>query len=264
VQVSSLAFRTDLALRRLAGAEIIDRGAYVGARTPANPDYWWGNFILLPGPVRASQAAALESIFMAEFPDAKHRTFGVDGSAGEVGDREVVQQLDLSVEVNAVLTARELREPAPLADHGTVVRRLGADADWEQAMTLRLAVYELAGKPGQRDFTARQFGEARQVCECGEGAWFGAFVEGRVVASLGLLRAGSATARYQNVETHADYRRRGLASRLLYESSVWAREALGIDTVVIVADPDYHAIDVYRSLGFAEVERQVQLQRLPR
>jgi ribosomal protein S18 acetylase RimI-like enzyme len=263
VQVSSLGFRTDLALRQLGGGEIVDRGDYTVVRTPANPDYWWGNFVLLPGPVRAGDGGRLAEIFSAEFPDARHRTFGIDGTAGTVGDRATVTQLGLGIEINAVMAAHGLHEPGPPAAGGAIVRRLSGDEDWEQAIALRLAVYELAGQPGQREFTARQFAEARQCCERGNGAWFGAFVDGDVVASLGLLRAWSGTARYQNVETHADHRRRGLASTLLYESSVWARDALGADTVVIVADPAYHAIDVYRSLGFEEVERQVQLERAP-
>jgi GNAT superfamily N-acetyltransferase len=264
VQVTSLGFNTDLALRRLGGSEIVDRGEYLVIRTPANPDYWWGNFVLLPGPVRAGEAARLTEIFRCEFPDAEHRAFGIDGTAGEVGDRDTVEQLGLNIEINAVLTTGALREPAHPAAQGAVVRRLIADEDWEQAIALRLAVYELAGKPGQREFTAQQFGEARECCERGDGAWFGAFVDGHVVASLGLLRAWAGTARYQNVETHADHRRRGLASSLLYESSRWARDALGADTIVIAADPAYHAIDVYRALGFEEVERQVQLERAPR
>jgi len=263
VQVSSLGFKTDLALRRLGGSEIADRDEYIVVRTPANPDYRWGNFVLLPGPVRARDAERLMEIFAAEFPDVEHQAFGVDGTAGRVGDHDTVKDLGLDIEINAVLTAHRLHEPARLGASGAVVRRLLADEDWEQAVALRLAVYELAWKPGQREFTARQFGEVRGCCERGDGAWFGAFVDGRVVASLGLLRAWSGTARYQNVETHADHRRQGFASRLLYESSVWARDALGVDTVVIVADPAYHAIDVYRSLGFEEIERQVQLERPP-
>jgi ribosomal protein S18 acetylase RimI-like enzyme len=264
VRVASLGFRTDLALRLLGGAEIVDRGRYTVVRTPANPDYWWGNFVLLPRPVRAGDGGRLMEIFCAEFPDAQHRTFGVDGTAGTVGDRATIKKLGLGVEINAVMTAGGLREPGPPASAGAIVRRLSADEDWEQAAALRIAVYELAGQLEQRDFTSRQFGEARECCERGEGAWFGAFVDGHVVASLGLLRAWPGTARYQNVETHADHRRRGLASALLYESSVWARDALEAETVVIVADPAYHAIDVYRSLGFEEVERQVQLERAPR
>jgi len=47
VGVTSLGFRTDLALRVLEGAEVADRGDYLVVRSRDNPDYWWGNFLLL-------------------------------------------------------------------------------------------------------------------------------------------------------------------------------------------------------------------------
>jgi hypothetical protein len=35
---------------------------------------------------------------------------------------------------------------------------------------------------------------------------------------------------------------------------------LGAQTLVMVADPGYHAIDLYRSLGFAVTETQLQAE----
>ena len=49
MQVTSLGFRTDLALRALEGAEITDCGDYTVVRSPDNPTFWWGNFLLLAG-----------------------------------------------------------------------------------------------------------------------------------------------------------------------------------------------------------------------
>jgi hypothetical protein len=46
MQVTSLGFRTDLALRVLEGAEVTDRGDYTVVRSPDNPTFWWGNFLL--------------------------------------------------------------------------------------------------------------------------------------------------------------------------------------------------------------------------
>ena len=47
MRVSSLGFGTDVALRVLEGGEVADRGDYLVVRTAGNPDYWWGNFLLL-------------------------------------------------------------------------------------------------------------------------------------------------------------------------------------------------------------------------
>jgi hypothetical protein len=46
VEIKSLGYRTDLLLLELSGSEFQDTGEYVVIRTPANPMYWWGNFLL--------------------------------------------------------------------------------------------------------------------------------------------------------------------------------------------------------------------------
>jgi ribosomal protein S18 acetylase RimI-like enzyme len=81
-------------------------------------------------------------------------------------------------------------------------------------------------------------------------------------ADLGIVRAGAGLARYRSVETHPDFRRRGLARAMVATAGAYALEHLGVRTLVIVADPGYHAIELYRSVGFSDVERQVQLSRV--
>jgi hypothetical protein len=78
VRITSLGFRTDVALRVLEGAEVTDRGDYLVIRTADNPDFWWGNFLLLarlPGPGQGREWLAR---FAAEFPAARHVALGVD------------------------------------------------------------------------------------------------------------------------------------------------------------------------------------------
>ncbi len=256
----SLGFQTDLAIRQLGGSTIERRDELVVVRTPANPGFWWGNFILLPRPVAPGSGQALRDAFAEEFPDADHMAIGVDGTEGEPGDQSTIETLGLSVEIDAVLTAERVREPARTASDA-IYRPLSGDDDWTQALALRRACDNLPDTPEQRDFQARTLADMRDVCGRGHGAWFGAFITDRLVASLGLIRTDPTTARYQSVETHPDYRRRGLAGRLLYESGSYGRDRLGIGRLVIVADPDYHAINIYRRLGFTVVEQQVELTR---
>ena len=65
----------------------------------------------------------------------------------------------------------------------------------------------------------------------------------------GVVTDGSGIARYQNVETQPEFRRQGLATRLVYEAGVHALAELGAKTLVIVADPDDEAIRIYRAAG---------------
>ena len=43
--VRSLGYRTDLMISAING-EVTDRGDYLVIRTPSNPTYYWGNFLL--------------------------------------------------------------------------------------------------------------------------------------------------------------------------------------------------------------------------
>src|SRR5258708_28834018 len=47
VEVRSLGYRTDLAILALEGSQVTDQGDHLVIRTAGNPDYWWGNFLLL-------------------------------------------------------------------------------------------------------------------------------------------------------------------------------------------------------------------------
>ena len=80
---------------------------------------------------------------------------------------------------------------------------------------------------------------------------------------MGLVTAGPGLARFQAVETHPDVRGRGLAGTLVHHVSGYGFDTLGADTLVMVADPDYLAIRVYRAVGFDDTESQLQAERKP-
>ena len=248
--VHSLGFRTDLMLRRMAGSDIEERTGYLVVRTPTNPGFWWGNFVLFADPPTKTDGLA---VFAAEFPEAAHVAVGVDSTDGILGD--VLLDLGLTAEVNSVLTAQHLRAPSP----GLAVRALSSDDDWTQAIELRLACYYETPTPDERQFTELQVVEQRRLCEDGHGTWFGAFIHGRMRSGAGLFRDDD-LARFQSVETHPDFRRQGLASAVLGHA---ARREPSARTLVIVADPDDHAIQLYHALGFAQAEYQIQLYRAP-
>lgn len=77
-----------------------------------------------------------------------------------------------------------------------------------------------------------------------------------MVSGMGLLSASPGLARFQNVETHPDFRGRGLAGTLVHQVGRYGIDELGAQTLVMVADPDYLAIRIYRSVGFMDIERE--------
>ena len=257
MRVRSLGFRTDLMVLALGGSEIAARENHVVVRTPANPTYWWGNFILFAEPVAAGEVPIRRELFRNELPGAAHMAWGIDSTDGDAGAEDELVAAGFSVGRDTVLTTTELRPPPrPTA---ATLRPLEGGGDWEQALELRMA---WAGGEGVTpEFLAAQVAQARELCERGRAVWYGAFEGDRLRSALGLV-TDCRLARYQTIETHPDARRRGLASALVHHAGRAALEQ-GTRTLVIVADPGYHAIGLYRSLGFDDTETQVQLTRPP-
>ena len=265
MDVVSLGFRTDLMLRRLAGATITDHGSYLVVRTDSNPGFWWGNFLLLAEPPRHGDAKRWRSSFDTEFPSAAHLAIGIDGTAGDAGDEAELAELGVVVDRPTVLTATRL-QPPERPNPEAVYRLLDGDDDWAQALALQTRCDDIADSADQQLFRERRVAEQRRLCELGHGVWFGAFLHGRLRAGLGLFTDGadrSGLARYQAVETDPDFRQQGLASGLVHAAGLHGQRELGARTLVIVADPAYVAIRIYRALGFTGQETQVLLERPP-
>jgi ribosomal protein S18 acetylase RimI-like enzyme len=258
VDVVSLGFRTDLMLRELEGSQVTDRGDYLVIRTPANPAFWWGNFLLLAEPPAAAQAARWPAVFQSEFPDARHLALGIDGTDAAAADLAGLAAAGLTAEVLKVLTATELRDP-PHPHPTAVIRELTTDADWDQAIELRQACYP--SDRGDSDFVRTQVLAERALTTAGHGAWHGAFLDGRLRAQLGLI-CRDGLGRCQNVETHPDARRQGLAGTLVGHAG---RQALAsaADRLVMVAEPGEAAISVYQTAGFTITEDQLSVERAP-
>lgn len=262
MDVASLGFRTDLALLELAGSVIEDRGDHLVVTTPSNPAFYWGNFLLLE---RVPPAGAVEewlARFAATFPGARHRALGFDDPHGSADDLAGFAARGLDVDVATVMLATAVNPP-PHPNPEATYRPLRSDDDWAQSVSLAIASGDTEESEEYLEFVERRTASNRALCEDGQGAWFGAFLGGRLVAQLGLVGASPGLARFQSVETHPDHRRRGLAGTLVHRASEYGFAELGATTLVMVADPGYHAIRVYRSLGFTDGETQLQVEQAP-
>ncbi len=261
MRVTSLGFLTDVALRAGEGAEVADRGDYLVVRSPVNPDFWWGNFLLLAGWPAPGTGDRWLARFAAEFPLARHIALGVDeDGTGDEADRPVPAEFGaagLEPQHGTVLTCATVGPP-PHPSAAAEIRRLESDADWRQSLDLGIRCY---GGDGSQEYRDRRMAARRRLTQAGRGAWFGAFAGGRLLAQLGLFDAGDGYARYQHVETDPEARRQGLAGTLVWHAGRYGREVLGAGTFVIVADPADVAIRVYRACGFAGVQSQFSFER---
>jgi ribosomal protein S18 acetylase RimI-like enzyme len=270
--INSLVWATDIDV--LAPESVVHRrDGYWAIHSPSNPTYWWGNFLLFddaPGP---GDGGRWEQLFETEFGDRRevtHRSFAWDRADGAAGaaERELVSR-GYELEWTTGLVARpDAVRRHPGANTEVEVRALdpapGSDEDlWEQVIQVQLA----QAPPGVPDsyhlgFLGRRQRDLREIFSGGRGSWYVALLDGQVVGSLGVVVTGT-RARYQTVDTVAEYRRRGIARRLVAEAAFDARAKHRIDHLVIAADPDYHAIGIYEGLGFERVELVVGALRKP-
>lgn len=261
--VRSLGYRTDLALLQRSGSTVVDRGDHLVIRTDDNPTFRWGNYLLLRAAPAPASTAGWTRRFEAEFPRATHRAFGVDDPKPGVADLSLFAEAGYDVEADAVMTTRSVRPPAR-PDREATYRILVSESDWTQGLDLTLS-----GRPDEnarerdRPYTTARVRAHRRLAESGDGSWYGAFLGDRLVAQLGLVSATAGLARFQDVETHPDFRQRGLAATLDHHASGHGLGALGAHTLVTVADPGYPAIRIYRALGFTESEHQLGASRVP-
>ncbi|WP_427893018.1 GNAT family N-acetyltransferase [Kribbella sp. GL6] len=260
MDITSLGFRTDLLLLELGGSEFRDTGEYVVVRTPQNPGFWWGNYLLYRTPFAPDDTELRLADFQREFPDAKHVAFGIDSTDGDAGAVDELTAAGFEIEPNVVMTAERV-VPPPHANEQATYRFLSSDDDWEQVYHQSLACAEMTVDDDYREFTRRKLVAKREVVDAGNGKWFGAFDGDRLQSSLGLIFDGSGLGRFQNVQTSPEDRGRGLAGTLVHHAATYGLTQAR--KLVMVADPAYLAIRIYRSLGFADTETQLQIARPP-
>lgn len=260
MEVQSLGYRTDLIFPKFDG-QILDRGKYLVILTPQNPTYYWGNFLLFTNPPNDGDLENWKAIFSKEIGSqiqAEHFTFGWDTTMGELG--KIKPFLDAGFELNqsVVLTADDVTIPLKY-NQEVVVHPLTEDWEWEQATQNQIACREPEYPLENYQIYKRdQMKRYRKMVNAGLGLWFGAFLEKLLVADLGVF-ATEGLGRFQQVETHPEYRCRGICGALVYQASCYSFEQLKTKTLVMVADENYHAAKIYESIGFQSREHQVGL-----
>ena len=258
MNVSSLGFRTDLALLTDSGSVVEDRGTHLVVRSPDNPSYFWGNFLLLAQPPVPGGEKEVVGAFHTEFPQADHVSIGIDTAELTDESRAAFEAAGMTVDVATVLTASRLGVPRKV---DAEVRALEGDDDWEARARLSQQLYPSASEEAFMTFARQKNAQERRLVDAGRGQRFGAFVDGTLVSTAGIFVTEDGVARFQSVETHPDHRRKGLAAAVVHGAGQHALDRLGVRTLVIVADTDGEAIGIYRRLGFADVERQLMMEK---
>lgn len=262
MQIRSLGYRTDLIFPRFEG-QIEDRGDYIVIRTPANPFFYWGNFLLYrdpPGPGDFTKWCVDFAREIGIAPEVEHIVFGTDTTDGTTGEVQPFLEAGFSLVETIVLTARSVNPP-PKLNPEVEIRPLVEDWEWQLAIDNQVANRpEIHEEAGYRTFKENKFLRYQKMTAAGLGHWFGAFIDGKMVADLGIYREGD-LARFQSVETLPEFRRRGICGTLVYYAARYAFEQMGVHTLVMLADEHYFAARIYESVGFQPTEKQIGLEK---
>lgn len=258
MELQSLGFQTDLIFPAFEG-EILDRGHYLVIRTPANPTFHFGNFLLFDKPPAEGDLTRWQNLFAKEIgrPDqVNHLAFGWDTGKNEPGLIQPFLDRGYHLEVSVVLTANKV-DLNPKSSPGFTIRQLHSENDWQQSVENQVISREsIYSEEGYRNFRLGQAERYHKMAAAGLGAWFGAFDGEHLVGDLGIFCSGE-LGRYQSVQTHPDFRRRGIAGALIYQAGIYAFENHEIERLVIVAEADTPAQRLYQSIGFQFAEYQM-------
>src|SRR5512136_2547675 len=109
MHVHSLGYRTDLIFPCFDGL-ILDHGNYLVIRTPSNPTFYWGNFLLFADPTGEGDLEEWKALFAREIgtpPEVRHFAFGWDSVQGETGMVQPFLDAGFNLSRSIVLTARQ-------------------------------------------------------------------------------------------------------------------------------------------------------------
>ena len=279
---AALGFRSELIFHRAEG-EVIDCRAEHGCRvirTPVNPTFFWGNYLLFDRAPEAEDAQRwpllFERMITAHQPESRHRAFG--WIEDEPGDIAGFLAEGYTVNNAVVMQSKRISDvPAPtLASRLQAFEQTGEAAEraWSELVELHIATRAPQfGEQGYRPYAQRSVARWRSLAAAGRGNWFGAFVDDaggglQLAAALGIYveaepEEGERLARYQAVMTASPFRRRGLCRALIALAARYARDQLGADRLIIVAAAGEMPEQLYASVGFDAAGLQRGVQRMP-
>jgi GNAT superfamily N-acetyltransferase len=249
----SLALLTDLGVLA-SRARITVRRDYIVVETPDQPGWTDGNFLVLQQRAAPGELAQWCQRFQDELGARRAVSLRCDDAGGKLADEAELRSAGFSLDLHQLMVADEVRAqaPSPLPTREIAPHELDA--------TCELA-WQISDRHDEayRAFLAAHARWLASTVADGRARFVGAFDGTTLVASLGVFPIGT-IARYQQVQTHPSYRRRGLAGTLLAQA---AGLCTGVERFAILAELDSAAAGMYGRVGFRAVELTARATRFP-
>ena len=256
MEINSIALKTDLIFSQFGG-DVVVRDEYIKVATPKNPRFFYGNYLLFSTPPQKDSFAKWTELFKKEFADNKeisHMTFCWENPKGIESDASEFVKNDFVIEESLVLSTSQIVRPRKYNSE-IEVKPVVSVRDWDRVIEHQVMSRKADFVEDEYlHFKIQQFNAYREMSQAKLGNWFGAYIDGQLAGDLGLYYANG-VGRFQAVETNPFFRRQGVCSTLLYEVCKVALMEWNLQELVIVADPEYHALNVYQDVGFKPVEK---------
>jgi len=232
-------------------SQIEDIGEAIIIRTPQNPTWNWGNLLVLESPPKLADISKWLQIIDEKLLIEPRTTYRLISWQGGPADETVLQQfreVGLTSTLGQILTLQTLQRPQYLNPNVVVKELSGDDPLWEEVLAINIEAFS-PDFPNYAVFATQNIEEHRMMIAKGLGRWFVAMIDGDAAGTLGIY-PGEEVYRYQEVAVREKYRRRGVASTMIFEAARRALDERLHFTQVMVADGEKEAIRVYQALGF--------------
>lgn len=270
----ALAHRTDLIFANFESQVSTEYDAqghpYLCIRTPARPDYFWGNTLLFSDPPEPEDFQRWPALYRQHFSDTGFMTLSWDAPDGNEGAIEAFLNAGFERDLCEVLAISRSHLPLPAPrkwNPDLELRPLSSEKDWQAVIEVHLNGHWKLNPAHQRPFVEGQMAMARAMVEAGLGLRFGAFFDGKLVGDMGVYWTETQldghrerVGRFHEVATHGAYFRQGICSSLMSFAIDQAFERFALDQLVIVADQDDFPRQLYAEMGFRHCEWQAGLQ----
>jgi putative acetyltransferase len=246
--------RSDLHLIEMHG-QIEELDGLVVARNPDNPGRYWSNFLLLE---RTPEASELEHrleqarrIF-DEMEGNQHLLLRWDGDPLDTEAEARASKLGLRWDGGLEMRAAELED---VTTEKIRVQPLDLQRDWEAILRLNRLCDSTEGS-GDASYDDFKAGVRRAWKAWNATTWWGAFIGQEMVGQCGMVLCPGQMGRFQAVETHPGFRRRGVCSTLISTVGRHVLHREGCREVLLGADLEGPALALYQRLGFQKGQRQ--------
>ncbi|MHC4553355.1 MAG: GNAT family N-acetyltransferase [Planctomycetota bacterium] len=254
-------FQHAILLKDRQTAQITDKSSYIVVRTPNRPDFFWGNYIIMPSAPTTDVYEHWLTIFESEIgPKSKTGFVAItwDGN-GQQGDTDQFTDKGFELQTSVILSASCVHAPPKTNPHVTI-RPLQTESDFEQTIDVHFTPnWEYSSDEDQILFLQDSIKDFRKRVDTGNTISIGAFLDNKLTAVVEMYYNNTLCV-LDSVATHRDYRRQKICSTLTYYASQYALTQLNCQTLALEADAEYHAAAIYESIGFQPTEKLYRLQ----